>query len=242
MEFAGRIVIVTGGTGGLGGAVCKAFAAEGAEVIAAGWGAAELAARRADPEFERVRVEALDVTDDTAVNAFADSIDRCDHLVNAAGVVMRGTDAFSEELVQQCMEVNAIGTLRTSNAFLSKLEASEAGTVVNFASMLSFFGSATAPGYAASKGAVAQLTKSMAIAWAPRNVRVNAVAPGWIDTPMAAESMSNQPFHDRIVARTPMGAWGRPQHIAGPVLFLSSAAAAWVTGAILPVDGGYSIA
>jgi NAD(P)-dependent dehydrogenase (short-subunit alcohol dehydrogenase family) len=132
-----------------------------------------------------------------------------------------------------------LGTLRMCNAFLSQLEASGAGAIVNTASMNSFFGTATAPGYAASKGAVSQATKSMAIAWAPRNVRVNAVAPGWIRTPLSRAAASAPEIIERVTSRTPMGRWGEPHHIAGPVLFLASPDAAWVTGVILPVDGGY---
>jgi NAD(P)-dependent dehydrogenase (short-subunit alcohol dehydrogenase family) len=114
--------------------------------------------------------------------------------------------------------------------------------VVNIASMLSFFGSGYAPAYSASKGGIVQLTKSLAIAWAPHGVRVNAIAPGWIETPLTAPLLADAAKRDAITARTPLGRWGKPADVAGAALFLASPAAAFITGAVLPVDGGYSVA
>jgi NAD(P)-dependent dehydrogenase (short-subunit alcohol dehydrogenase family) len=237
-DFTSKTVLVTGGTGGIGGAVSVAFAKAGAHVIAAGWGQAELDARRADPDFAGIDIVELNVGDDASVQALADATPGLDVLINCAGISSTGAP-FDVATFQRAYDINMLGTLRMCNAFLPQLEASGAGAIVNTASMMSFLGSGTAPAYAASKGAVAQATKSMAIAWAPRNIRVNAVAPGWIRTPMSAVAVSNPEFIERVQKRTPMGRWGDPQHLAGPVLFLASQDAAWVTGVILPVDGGY---
>ena len=238
-EFSGKSVIVTGGAGGIGGAIAVAFDRAGAQVIATGWSEAELASRRSDPTFANIRIARLDVTDDAAVADLAASTPRLDVLVNCAGFLVRGSNAFSTESFQTSFDVNVAGTLRMCTAFLPQLEASGAGAIVNTASVNTFLGTPTAAGYAASKGAVGLATKSMAIAWAPKNIRVNAVAPGWIATPMSADAASNPEFYKRIEDRTPMGRWGEPHHLAGPVLFLASSAAVWVTGVILPVDGGY---
>jgi len=116
------------------------------------------------------------------------------------------------------------------------------GSIINIASMLSFFGGGLAPGYAASKGGVAQLTKSLAIAYAPDGIRVNAIAPGWIETPLTQALRDDPARTGAVIARTPMGRWGKPHDITGPALFLASSLAGFVTGAILPVDGGYLVA
>ena len=139
------------------------------------------------------------------------------------------------------MDVNVAGTMRCCRAFLPHLK-ERPGTIINIASMMSTFGSGTAPSYAASKGAVAQLTKSLAIAWAPHGIRVNAIAPGWIETPMSRASIieTDKAYYDRVAARTPMGAWGLPEHIGRVVPLLCDDGAAWITGVILPVDGGYA--
>jgi NAD(P)-dependent dehydrogenase (short-subunit alcohol dehydrogenase family) len=115
------------------------------------------------------------------------------------------------------------------------------GCIVNTASMLSFFGGGLTPGYSASKGGVAQLTKSLAIAYAADGIRVNAVAPGWIATPLTQALQEDPVRHAQIVGRTPMGRWGQPEDVADPVLFLASPAARFITGVVLPVDGGYLI-
>ncbi|MCP1471261.1 NAD(P)-dependent dehydrogenase (short-subunit alcohol dehydrogenase family) [Sphingobium sp. OAS761] len=238
LDFSGKTVLVTGGTGGIGGAVATAFANAGASVIATGWGAAELDARRSDPAFAGIDIRELDVGDDAAVEALADATQSLDVLVNCAGISARDRP-FEVATFQRNYDINMLGTLRMCNAFLPHLEASGSGAIVNTASMMSFLGSGTSPAYAAAKGAVAQATKSMAIAWAPKGIRVNAVAPGWIRTPMSANAVHEPEFSARIVARTPMAGWGESENLAGPVLFLASPAAAWVTGVILPVDGGY---
>ena len=237
-DLVGKTAVVTGGAGGIGGAVAATLARAGATVTATGFAQGELDLRAADEAFEAVTLAVLDVRDPAAVEAFSARFDRLDILVNCAGVTARGPDAFEEEGFAHVLDVNLNGTMRTCRAFLPQLAAS-GGAIVNIASMMSYFGSGTAPGYAASKGGVAQLTKSLAIAWALQGVRVNAVAPGWIVTPLT-EAQIDPALRERVIQRTPMRQWGQPQHIADAVVFLCSPQAAFITGAILPVDGGYS--
>jgi NAD(P)-dependent dehydrogenase (short-subunit alcohol dehydrogenase family) len=160
--------------------------------------------------------------------------------VNAAGIIRRDEE-FDPEIFEQVLDVNLIGTMRLCTAARPHLVRTR-GCIVNVASMLSFFGGPRVPAYSASKGGVAQLTRSLALAWAPEGIRVNAVAPGWIATPLTA-ALQNDPSRSApILARTALGRWGRPEEIAGPVLFLCSEFASFMTGAVIPVDGGYSAA
>ena len=158
-------------------------------------------------------------------------------MVNAAGVIRRGEE-HDPEVFRQVIDVNLNGAMRVAVATRQRLAAT-GGSLVNIASMLSFFGGGLVPAYSASKGGISQLTKSLAIAWAAEGVRVNAVAPGWIATPLTQGLQDDPARSAAVLSRTPMGRWGRPEDIAGPVMFLCSDAAAFITGAVLPVDGGY---
>jgi NAD(P)-dependent dehydrogenase (short-subunit alcohol dehydrogenase family) len=239
-DFSGLTAVVTGGVGGIGGAIAATLKRAGADVIATGLDQNEVDGKSDDPELAGVKLAPLDVTDSAAVEAFAAAVERCDILVNCAGTTSRGAAAFEEAAFNHVLDVNLAGTMRACRAFREKLALS-GGAVVNIASVMSLFGSGTAPGYAASKGGVAQLTKSLAIAWAEQGVRVNAVAPGWIVTPLTDRQI-DPALRERVIARTPMRRWGAPQHIADAVAFLCSPQAAFITGAILPVDGGYCAA
>ncbi|MFZ0589107.1 MAG: SDR family oxidoreductase, partial [Bryobacteraceae bacterium] len=137
--------------------------------------------------------------------------------------------------------VNLTGAMRMSMAVHPKL-AQARGAIVNIASMLTFFGGPRVPAYSASKGGIAQLTRSLAVAWAQDGIRVNAVAPGWIETPLTQALRDDAQRSGQLLLRTPFARWGQPEEVAGPVLFLCSGAASFITGAVLPVDGGYSAA
>jgi NAD(P)-dependent dehydrogenase (short-subunit alcohol dehydrogenase family) len=165
---------------------------------------------------------------------------RLDILINCAGVIRRAAE-HDPVVFAEVVDVNLTGTMRLAAA-ARPLLAKSAGCIVNTASMYSFFGGPHAPGYAASKGGVAQLTKSLAAAYAPEGIRVNAVAPGWIHTAMTQSVRDDPQKKAAVAARTPLGRWGEPEEVAAAAVFLCSPAAAFVTGVILPVDGGYLVA
>jgi NAD(P)-dependent dehydrogenase (short-subunit alcohol dehydrogenase family) len=163
-----------------------------------------------------------------------------DILVNCAGIIRRGEE-LDPVVFEQVIDINLNGTMRCCAAARPLLAQSDSGAIVNLASMLSIFGGGLVPGYSASKGGISQLTKSLAIAYAPDAIRVNAVAPGWIATPLTQALRDDPARSDPILARTPLKRWGSPDDIAGAVLYLCSPVAAFVTGTTLVVDGGYSI-
>jgi NAD(P)-dependent dehydrogenase (short-subunit alcohol dehydrogenase family) len=235
MRLDGKIAVVVGGTGGIGSAISETLRDAGATVIATAIDAREQA--EAMPRLSNIDIRLLNIGDDEEVQILAKDIGPIDILVNCAGITSRGEASFGEDEFLRVMDINLHGTMRTARAFRPAL-AKRQGCIVNIASMMSFHGSGTAPGYTASKGGVMQLTKSLAIAWAADGIRVNAVAPGFIVTPMT-EAHIDLAYRARVSERTPMGRWGEPKHIADAVLFLASDRASFITGAILPVDGGY---
>ena len=235
-DFSGKQVLIVGASrAGIGAAIARAFQQAGATVVITG---AE--PEPAEEDRSRFVYAQLDVTDLDAVRDLSAKIPALDILVNCAAITARGEEmapAFFENVVN----VNLHGTFRTAEAFYPQLKGAK-GNLINIASMYAQFGSPRNPAYGASKAAVVQLTKSLAIAWAVDGIRVNAVAPGFIVTQQSARSRTDPAHVAAVNLRTPMGRWGQPEDIAGPVLFLCSPHAAFMTGTCLAIDGGYSIA
>lgn len=231
--FAGKTALVTGGTTGIGAAIATELSHLGANVVAVGVNSQE----NSLPTDRRISVMELDVRDNPSIVALIENLPQLDLLVNCAGIISRGKEHLVD-VFENVIDINLTGTLRCCSAARQKLAQSR-GSIINTASMLSFFGGGLVPGYSASKGGIMQLTKSLAIAYADEGIRVNAVAPGWIATPLTQALQDDPVRSEPILARTPLKRWGRAEDVAQAVVFLASPAASFITGTILPVDGGY---
>ena len=234
-DFAGAHVIVTGGTSGIGRATAQCFVDAGARVLVTG-----TRARIADYETapKNVDYRELHLADPVSIAAFAESVDEADVLVNNAGHTM------PEATFAETLQVNLTAVHDLSSRLHDKLASSSlpgGASVVNLASMMSFFGSPWFAGYGAAKAAILQLTRTLAVGWAKEGIRVNAVAPGSVPTAMTAKYADDPAIREMVNAKTPMARWAKPEEIASAILFLSSTAASFVTGHTLVVDGGYSI-
>lgn len=227
--------LITGGARGIGLGIARAMLEAGYGVTVTGLTPDEVAAV---PAQENLKAMTLDVTSDDEVAACVGALTRLDALVNCAGMILREGKEFTIPGFQKVIDVNLTGTMRLCMAAKPLLE-KQGGAIVNTASLWSFFGAPLTPAYTASKGGVAQLTKSLAVAWAPA-IRVNAIAPGWVETELTKAAQADPARSDAIIARTPFGRWGKPGDIGGAVVFLCSEAAGFITGTVLPVDGGYA--
>lgn len=232
-----KVALITGGARGIGFGVAEALLQSGYHVVVTGLSDDEVAAV---PARDKLLAYQLDVTADQAVADVIAKQSRLDALINCAGMILRGGAEYEIASFQKVMDVNLTGTMRMCIAAREKLGASGHGVIINTASMLSYFGGPLTPAYAASKGAIVQLTKSLAVAWADEGIRVNAIAPGWIETDLTRGAREDAARSQAILARTPMKRWGIPADIGGVVAHLCSDEARFITGAVIPIDGGYS--
>lgn len=232
-----KLALITGAAHpmGIGFASAKALIKLGYEVIVTGYSNEEIALT---PATDGVSARVLDVTDQASIDALIAELPRLDALVNCAGHAT--PYEFDLEQFARTLDVNLMGVMRMCKA-AHPLLALQGGAIVNIASMYSIFGSSITPGYTASKTGVVGLTRSLAASWAKDGVRCNAVAPGWIKTNMARMIWENPELADPVSARTPMGRWGDPQELGDVVGFLCAPESRFVTGVMIPVDGGYAI-
>jgi|SRR5579863_1402904 len=247
-DLSGRVAIVTGGNGGIGLGMAQGLAAAGAAVVVAARNpeksaaaVAALAASGAPSVFI-----ALDVADPAScrqvVQQTVDRFGRLDILVNNAGMSIRKPPQdYAIAEWQSVLDTNLTGAFACCQAAYAPMKQQGGGKIINIGSMMSIFGGAYAAPYSTSKGGLVQLTKSLATAWARDNIQVNAVLPGWIDTELTRDARAQVAgLNERVLNRTPVGRWGVPEDLAGIAVFLAASASDFVTGAAIPVDGGYS--
>ena len=247
-DLTGRTAVVTGGNRGLGLAMARALLDHGASVMIVGRdkSALEQACQDLSASSRDVDATDADLVED-------EGIERClkatlarfggiDILVNNAGINIRHRpEDFPGDDWARVLDINLNAVFRLSKAAFPHLREGEGGKIINIGSMTSIFGAPLSPAYGASKGAIVSLTKSLATAWAGDGIQVNAILPGWIETDLTQRQMTQMPeLERRIVARTPIGRWGRPDDLGGAAVFLASRASDFVTGTTLTVDGGFS--
>jgi NAD(P)-dependent dehydrogenase (short-subunit alcohol dehydrogenase family) len=240
-DFTGTHVLVTGGSNGIGLGIARAFADAGAAVTITGRRAT---AADYDHDLSGLRYHAAEMTDPESVEALAAGIDRLDVLVNNAGGSLVAEDEWRPETFEKAVGLALFASFRLAVRLKDRIAKSAiggGGSVLNMASMSAFRAVPIVPGYGAAKAGVVQMTMNLAAAWAQEGVRVNAVAPGFIETNMT-RLVRGTDFEKPEIERTPMKRWGTPEDVAPAYLFLASSAARFITGQTLCVDGGQSIA
>ncbi len=250
-DLTGKVAIVTGGNGGIGLGMALGLAQAGAQIAVVGRNA-EKSAGAAKGLADEAKVETLVVTADLAqadqVERVAaevlDRFGRIDILFNNAGInIRKPPHELSLEDWHTVLDVNLTSAFLLSKAVYPAMKRAGGGKIINIGSMTSIFGSSFAPAYATSKGGIVQLTKSMALAWAPDHIQVNAILPGWFDTELTEKARQEIPgLHERVLARIAHGRWAKPADMAGTAVWLASPASDYVTGIVVPVDGGYTSA
>lgn len=243
-DFSGAKVLVTGGTSGIGAATAAAYRDAGADVTITG--TRPTAADYSD-DLCGYRYLQLDIEDPEAIARVGAALPQLDILINNAGFALPsiGFDEYDPEVFARAVNMHLTSAYRMSHACLAALSQSKqpgGASIVCVASMSSYFGIGIVPGYGAAKTGILGLVRVLATQWAERNIRVNAVAAGITRSRMTADTVNNPAYSAPALARTPAGRLGEPNDIAGPILFLTSDAASWVTGQTLPIDGGYTIA
>lgn len=247
-DLTGKVALITGGNGGIGLGIARGLSRAGAHVAIVGRDAEK--SKAALGTFEETGSEILalmgDVSREDEVAAIVRDVrqhfGRVDILFNNAGITVRkAPQDVSLEEWRGVIDVNLTAAFLMARAVYPGMKAAGGGKIVNIGSMNSLFGSPYATAYAASKGAIVQLTKSLALSWAPDHIQVNCILPGWFHTAMTERARAEVPgLNERVLARVPAGRWARPEDIVGTAVWLSAPASDFVTGVAVPVDGGYS--
>jgi 3-oxoacyl-[acyl-carrier protein] reductase len=243
-DYSGAQVLVTGGTSGIGAAAARAFVAAGADVTITGTRAA---ASDYDHDLSAFRYCQLNVEDSAQIDAVAARFEKLDVLVNNAGMSLaaKGENEYEPDVFTRAITILLTASYRMAHGCRDPLSRSTlpgGGSLVNVASLSSFFGMAFVPGYGSAKTGLLGMTRALALAWGGLGIRVNAVAPGLVETGMTAATFEQPMWTAPMLARTPAGRLGVPEDVAAAILFLSSDGASWITGQALPIDGGYTIA
>jgi len=247
-DLSGNVAIITGGNGGIGRSIAIGLAEAGASVAI--FGRNEEKNIKTLSELKKIGIPSMavqvDITNrselEPAIRKVENELGNISILVNNAGIVSLSGGVLNEteEDWDGVIETQLNAVFLLSKLVGKSMVEKKRGKIINIGSMYSFFGSGLIPSYSAAKGAVIQLTKSMAVELAPYNVQVNAIAPGWFETDMTAP-VKIMPLNDEIIMRTPAGRWGQPEELAGTAVFLASKASDFVTGETIRVDGGYAI-
>jgi len=248
-NLTGKVAVVTGGNGGIGLGLAEGMASCGASIAISGRNAEKARAALATLRAHGVKSAflAADVTKRSECQALVAATEaefgRIDILVNNAGTAIRKMPQdYTEAEWHEVLDTNLTSAFLLSQAVYPAMKRAGAGKIINIGSMMSMFGAPYAAPYGSSKGGIVQLTRALATAWAHDGIQVNAVLPGWIDTDLTKRARQQvDGLHERVEDRTPAGRWGTPHDMAGVAAFLASPASDFVTGAAIPVDGGYSV-